>query len=365
MTSDIRRFAPLLAALLPIACSHTEALTSPPYGTQLPFDATPPARLTFNEASDRDPAWLPDGSGILYASQQPGRGDHDVCLAWLPPAGGRQVRITCDQVSGSPDSTDAVESPAPAVDGRLAFVSASSGVGAVNPVHEAIAVAPALDGRNREEVRALPYTVPGQPAHTHAGQLRWLAPDRLIYLGQTVRYYSLCPDCPTDTLVTGLGVAVLTLGSSLPEVLPGTANASGVAPGPDGDEVFYTLGGDSRVFRRSLASGEVTTAHDFGPAGIARDVHVAGHRLVAVVGGRVSFGTDPLLGPTQFDSGGVVHVVDLDSGDDVALEGLALFRRPVLSPAGDRIAAEGFPVTVIGTDTTVSRSGDLYLFGSP
>ena len=55
-------------------------------------------------------------------------------------------------------------------------------------------------------------------------------------------------------------------------------------------------------------------AHDFGPAGIARDVHVAGGRLTAVVGGRVMFSLDPSSARCSGTAGGVVHVVDLASG---------------------------------------------------
>jgi hypothetical protein len=141
------------------------------------------------------------------------------------------------------------------------------------------------------------------------------------------------------------------------------------------DEIYYTLGGDSRVFRRVLSSGEISIVHDFGSAGIARDVHVAGGRLTAIVGGRVAFSGDPGLGPTQWDSAGIVHVVDLSSGADVALDGPGLFRRPALAPAGDRLVAEGYPLIIQDVfdpntqihhaDTTVGRAGDLYLFVVP
>jgi len=100
-------------------------------------------------------------------------------------------------------------------------------------------------------------------------------------------------------------------------------------------------------------------------------VHVAGGHLAAIVGGRVAFSVDPELGPTQWDSGCIVHVVDLASGADVALPGPGLFRRPALAPTGDRVVAEGYPLIVIShpdspvKDTLVSRAGDLYLFGLP
>ena len=183
--------------------------------------------------------------------------------------------------------------------------------------------------------------------------------------------------CETDTIATGLWVALLDVSAPgmPPAAVPGTDFASGVSPGASEDEIYYTLGGDTRVFRRVLSSGDVSVAHDFGPAGIARDVDVAGGRLTAIVGGRVAFSVDPTLGPTQWDSGGMVHVVELSSGTDVVLPGPGLFRRPALSPAGDRIVAEGYPVRTAQvidpatqqetTVTTVGRAGDLYLFDTP
>jgi hypothetical protein len=88
--------------------------------------------------------------------------------------------------------------------------------------------------------------------------------------------------------------------------------------------------------------------------------------MAAVVGGRVTYGIDPLFGPTQWDSGGVVHVVDLQSGADVTLDGPGLFRRPQLSPSGAGLVVEVYPLILSGDNppaTVVSRRSDLYLYG--
>ncbi len=81
------------------------------------------------------------------------------------------------------------------------------------------------------------------------------------------------------------------------------------------------------------------------------------------------------MGLTQWDSGGIVHVVDLASGAGVALSAPGMLRRPVLAPAGDRVVTEGYPLilqsafdpvtNIRRVDTTVSRAGDLYLFTTP
>ena len=108
-------------------CGHTEPFTPPPYGTDAPFDPTPPQRLTYNEAADRAPSWLPDGSGLLYSSQQTTRLDDDLCAALLPPTGGTQRDLWCDVPSGAAQ-TDAIEFPAVGADGQLAFVEATGPV---------------------------------------------------------------------------------------------------------------------------------------------------------------------------------------------------------------------------------------------
>jgi hypothetical protein len=353
------------------ACGHTDPFASPPYGTDAPFDPAPPVRLTFNPLADRGGVWLPDGSGILYSAQQIGRTDHDVCLALLSPTGGRQRALICDLSVDGVDSTNAIESAAPAADGRLAFVEASTSIGATAPLTEGIAIAPTLDPRGATVVQRIPYAVPGEPTHNHVSALRWIDPTTLAILGGSVAISADCFQCPPDTLVANLKVVTLdAAGGSGPAAVPGTDFASGVSPGSTEDEIYYTVGGDSRVLRRTLSTGTVDVAYDFGASGIARDVQVVGGRLTAVVGGRVAFVVNPVLGPTQRDSGGVVHVVDLATGADQSLGNpVLLFRRPALSPDGTHVVAEGYPLVIVSSgdiaDTTVSRSGDLYLLSVP
>ncbi len=93
---DLYHLALAGGALLALACGHTDPFSTPPYGTNQPFDATPPVRVTLNTGPDRGASWLPDESGILYSAGQPNRADSDVCLAELPPDGGTQHRLVCD-----------------------------------------------------------------------------------------------------------------------------------------------------------------------------------------------------------------------------------------------------------------------------
>jgi WD40 repeat protein len=361
--------AGLLALAMVMGCGHTEPFTTAPTGSNQPFDPTPPIRLTFNRAPDRDGAWLPDGSAILYSTQPAGRPDHDICLAVLPPGGGRQRSLTCDAFSSPGALTDAIESPAPAPDGRLAFFAATGSVGAALPNVQALALASVIDPATRRSLLSIPYAIPGGRVHGGISQLRWLGSNRLLYLGEAVVAQRACASCALDTIRTGQDAVWLAVDATgaLPQAIPGTDYASGVSPGSNEDEVYYTLGGDTRVYRRILSSGTVSVAHDFGSAGIVRDVHVVGTRMAAVVGGRVVFAVDPSLGPTQWDSGGTLHLVDLQNGSDSNLDGPGLFRRPQLSPSGTAIVAEVYPLISdpVTDSVTVSRNGDLYLFGQP
>ncbi len=361
-----------LLLLASIGCGHTEPFSTTPPGADQPFDVGPPARLTLNQGPDRGAAWLPDGSGIVYSTQQLGRRDRDVCLALIPPTGGTQRQLTCDLTPTSIDSNDAIESPSPTADRRLAFVSRSSRINAITPNSGSIDLGFLGNPSSRTPLQPLPYTIPGGQPHNGASQLRWLSSDRLIYLGERLDYRLRCERCVEwDTMTTGLeamSIDVSQPGSS-PQPIPGTSNASGIAVGAGADEVYYTLAGDARVYRQSLSTGAVAVAYDFGAAGIARDVHVVGNRLAAVVGGRITYGISPAFGPTVWDSGGVLHLVDFEAGTDVLLEGPGLFRRPQISPSGSALVVEVYPLIITGppiaTDTTVSRNGDLYLFGVP
>ncbi|MGE5145082.1 MAG: hypothetical protein ACM3OA_16745, partial [Acidobacteriota bacterium] len=80
-----------------------------------------------------------------------------------------------------------------------------------------------------------------------------------------------------------------------------------------------------------------------------------GGRMLAVVGGNVSFIPDSITGGIQRDSGGTIVLVDPNSGSETPLALGSLFRHPALSPDGKRIVAEAY----------VGRSTDLWLLETP
>jgi hypothetical protein len=364
--------ARLLAITATLGCGHTEPFSAPHFDRNQPFEPGPPVRLTLNRGPDRRPAWLPDASGILYSTQLVGTRESDVCLGRLPASGGSQQQLTCALTSNSINLTDALESAAPATDGRLAFLAATSNIGAGGPDAQSIALATVGDPATRQSLQSVPYSIPGGRLHTGVSQIRWLGPNRLVFLGEAVTVLRPCQGCPLDTLRSGLDAVWLNVDGTpvTLHAIAGTDYASGVSPGASEDEVYYTLNGDARVYREQLSTGTATVVHDFGAAGFARDVHVVGDRMAAVVGGRVRFAVDPSLGPTQWDSGGVVHVVNLQDGSDMILDapGAGLSRRPQLSPSGSAVVAEVYPLIIadlVPPDTVVSKVGDLFSYGQP
>ena len=372
MTFGHNESARLLALVAALGCGHTEPFSAPPFDRDQPFDLIPPVRLTLNRGPDLQPAWLPDGSAILYSTQLVGIRGNDVCLARLPATGGSQRQLSCALTPNSINLTDALESAAPAADGRLAYIAATSSIGAVVPDSQSIVLGSVSDPVTRQQLHSVPYTIPGGRLHLGVSQIHWLGPNRLVFLGEAVTVRKPCKFCPPDTLRSGLDAVWLNVDGTpvTLHAIAGTDYASGVSPGASEDEVYYTLNGDARVYRKQLSTGDVTVAHDFGPAGFARDVHVVGTRMAVVVGGRVAFTVDSSLGPTQWDSGGVAHVVNLQDGTDMSVDGPGLLRRPQLSPSGTGIVAEVYPLNIVrfldGTaDTTVNKVGDLYSFGQP
>lgn len=291
MCGRVRRFAALVGLVWLLGCEHSEPFGSKGFDSDQPFNSSPPIQLTLNRGPDRRAAWLRDGSGILYSTQLSGRPDNDVCLGELPPGGGRQRALTCDLSPTGPQLTEALESAAPFDDGRLGFVAATSPPGAITPNQQVLAIGRVDEPATLTELFPIPYTIPGRRTHGGLSQLNWLGPDQLVYLGEAVNPFAPCPSCELDTLRSGLDAVWVSLanGTATRQVIPGSDNASGVSPGGSPDEVYYTLAGDTRVYRQLLSSGAVAQVHDFGPAGVARDVHVMGTQLAAVVGGRVHF----------------------------------------------------------------------------
>ena len=365
-TYMLRKPRPASCCLLLVlfGCGHSEPFPPAGGGAEVPFDPSPPIRLTYSTADDRAPAWRPDGSGLLYVFERVDHPDGDRCLGELPPLGGARRLEKCISGDVAHDSVNAFEAAAFGAGGALAWVEQLGLRGTSSILRGSIRSGTLLSADRGTVVQTLPYVAPDGRAHATATHLNWLDSATLVYVGADIALTSSCPVCRLDTLILVRDVMMLDRSAATPllAIVPGTSTATSVWPSADGTMLYYTLGGDSRIQQRVLASGAVTTRFDFGALGIARDVVVRDSTLVAVVGGAVTWAPEPTLPSqelVQRDGGGVLYHVNLNSGAATALNNLSLLvRHPALAPDGRRIAAE-VRTPSQGTPT------DLYLFDVP
>ena len=352
------------AAAVLASCEHARPFGAADLGPNAPFSTAFPRQLTFDAGGDLAPGWLPDAAGIIYSFQRYDRPDGDRCLAVLPPEGGHVVRTICHGSLLDADSTNSLWSPAVGPGGVLAYLREGSAPGAPAPVSRELVVATLGDPDPGRVIRTFPYVAPDGTLHATATHLTWVDAETLVYVAQTVLY--TFPPSALDTILTPVEIVEISLagGSVALSVLPGTAGATSVAADAAG-AIYYTLLGDSRIYRLDPGAGAGSVVYDFGSTGAALDVVVAGGRLFAVAGPQ-----------TAAQKGGDLFLVDPAAGTAqlVAEPPEVWFRRPAASPSGTRVAAEGYALTFRAriptdtlnpVDTIVSRSAHLYLLAAP
>lgn len=355
-------------------CTHDAPFVATGPGIRPPLDSGLEVRITFNPGVDRSPAWLPASDAFLYTAQQVDRDDEDRCLVQQPGAGGGITRIMCHRTPSSADSLDIWENAAVGPTGGLAFVWSTTpgGFGSRTPYWQGFVVGTLDHPEPVRVLKTLPYLAPSGAGHENISHVSWLDATTLVYLGERVAQIN------DDTIRTGIEIARMDLQTTPPTltIVPETDSASSVVA-VGADTIYYTRNGDTQVYRRVLSTGAVQAVVSFGGE-IARDVQVAGARLVAVVGGKVDFRFDSAAGPTQADRGGYLHLVNLQTGVDSVLPpppgGLVWYRHPALAPDGRRVVAEGRNVALIdryvegvfiGTDTIIDPGIDLWRLDLP
>lgn len=330
-----------VALALLAACDHAQPFGAADLGPNQPFSATFPRQLTFSVLGDVQPAWLADGSGIIY-SFATGEPDKDRCLGILPADGGRRVDDICHRPVRDADSTNALWDPAVGPGGVLAYLRESSvaALGAVAPSSRELVVATLADPDPGRVVLRLPYIAPDGQVHDDASDLHWLSDRALVYLAEHLTYSF--PPYPTDTVYTPLEIVRVDLvgDSSTLTVVPGTTNATSVAADSDGT-IYYTLAGDSSVYRLAPGAPAAEVVYDFGSAGAATDVQVRGGVLIA-------------------SAGGVLYLVNLGTmtSTPVAVPANRDVSVPALSPSGLRLVVQAQPT---GSDAPP----DLWLLEVP
>ena len=335
--------------LLLAACSHSEPFTAPDEPLDVPLSPGVPLRLTYADGDPTAPTWTHDGDSVLYSYTRRGGGflvEEERCLAVLPVTGGTIGREICSRSVFATQSADVFDLPALSPGGQLAFLHdgqpAAGGTAA-----EALLAAPFATPSAYTVIRSFPFQ--GDVFYVGLAFPRWVDESRIVGIGIAEEQIPpVCDQCPPTLIRYGHSILIgdaTAPGSMAP--LAGSELATSVAPGETSDVIYYTLGNDSRIYRRSLSTGETTVAHDFGAPAIARDVHFAAGRLVAVVGGSVLLHDDELGTRQSVSLGGNLHVVTPGGTEAVVSTAQPMwFRRPALSPDGSGIVAEGATLTI-------------------
>jgi hypothetical protein len=330
----------LFSLLLLSGCNHVEPAVESTGGLGQPFQAGDPLRLTYSDGYDGNPSFIGSTGRILYAF------DRDLtpsglpkgCVGDLPASGGSRGWEICDASVQRQDSSTVTRWPALRSDGMAAFVRQRWSPLGLAPYYSDLVIQRTDIGAAPTKVIPIPFSLAGK-SHQGISHLQWLDHDHLVWLGLGVIRSA------NDNVESGSEIDIETIADTIAGLtaVPGTTYASSVEVGGNGDTLYYTLNGDSLVYRRTLSTGAVDTVFDFGNLGIARDVRIEGQRLVAVVGGAVSFIPHPTLVMAQYDSGGPVYVVDLPAGvPTLVTQAYDRYRFPALSRDGSVVVAQQF-----------------------
>ncbi len=336
------RVAPLLAVVV-AACGHGDAwvFTAAPLGA--PLAGGEATRMTYNTGDDLDPSWFPDGRTFIYTAERRDRRDRDRCLAVMAVAGGTTQAMVCQRAGASDDSLDVMQIGTPGPDGRTAFLYSTYDLFTFSSYETRQLVVAGLDAPLVPEARKaiFPLQPNGGYAHDGIGEIAWRSPTELVYLATLPHYPQPCKTCRPDT-ATPVQVVTADIGgdTAIVTAVPNTVYATSFAL-QGTDTLFFTLLGDGRIFRRVLSTGAETLVRDFGLGVIARGVQVAGSRMLAIVGGFATVELLPGMGYVQYDDGGPIRLIDLQTGADTTVSaGGRLYRYPALSPDGRTVLAE-------------------------
>jgi WD40-like Beta Propeller Repeat len=307
---------PLMGLLLVgAACEHAQPFGVPYTEPNAPYDSAFPRRLTFNPANDEAPAWLPDGSGIIYSYQMP-QPDSEQCLGILPAGGGHLTWSACPLTPPlATDSTRVLTQPAVGPAGVLVYLREHKLLSEREFTFKDLVVATLGNPTPGRVVLSLAYWAPDSLLHVAVKYLQWLSAQTLVWVA-VVDTNAGPPPVPSEIVRFDLSTAPASM-----TVLGGTGGASSVAA-DSGGALYYTVRGDSRVYR--YRDGEPPdTVYDFGAAGTPIDVQVRGNVLVADVNGglyRVDLGSKSVAPMATPDSMPVSDAVLSPSGTRVVVQ---------------------------------------------
>lgn len=320
------------------ACAHSEPPTAPSWAPDTAFVPSAPLRLTYGGGTT--PQWTPFSDRIEYAYGRDRHPDNMVawCVGDLPSAGGARTEEFCDTDPVAADtSTLRTEWPARSSDGQVLF--SAYRLNRFGAVYQRNLLLRDLRGSALNvPVLPIPFFGDGKP-QGGISHPAWLDHDHLVLVGRAVNRSI------KDDVNSGQEIFLVAPAQGVAGVapVPGTTWASSLDLSAGRDTLYYTIGGDSLVYSRVLATGAVDTVFNFGGLGIAREARVRQGRLVAVVGGSVTWVPHATFGMVQYDNGGPIYAVDLPAGTPVLVSRNAdRYRHPAIAPDGQHVVAEQF-----------------------
>ena len=221
---------------------------------------------------------------------------------------------------------DAFEWPAVRSDGRLAYQHAVWETTSLTPLARSLVLATLDRWDDARVLLDFPHTGGSGPSSTVDGarDFVWLDDTSLLFVRERMTVALNPLTGRIDTTVSAIDAERLDFGgnAAVVTVVPGTAGATSVTVNDSATAIYYTLGGDTVVYRRRLATAVVDTVYAFAAGHAATDVQVRGTRLVAIVAGDL-------------------HVVDLQARTDVVIPGPGVaFAHPALSADGRTVVLE-------------------------
>ncbi len=217
------------AVVLSVGCAHSTPCCDAITGSEGPFAAAEPTRLTFAAGANRWPAFSWDDRSISYRYQR-GTGDRDLCAGLLPARGGQRIGDACAGELTEAGRTDVFMSLTPLVGDVVAFTRHSSTLGAVAPqagglyvgrlgaIGEARLVMPLLTTPPGGSVR---YDFLMSPARTGPDQIIALAGQFIV--GARVEFG------PIDTVFHGKEIVKIDLDGTIAAITPLSSAEGAVA----------------------------------------------------------------------------------------------------------------------------------------
>jgi hypothetical protein len=319
----MRAVLALALAIALSACEHSEPFAVRAPGVLGPAGSTLPLQLTFNVGPDQMPAVTPES--IVYSTLDPDRADGDRCFGYVPLSGGTRFRTTCIGGPFADDRQDALLQPAPAPDGRIAFVRARDPVGSRSVGGQRLQVAHPDDIENPQLDLSILFTLPDGRRLLGVRELQWTAAGVLRFVAG---HEFLDTSDGVDTVFVPLALATVDPDVGTFRQVGGSDDAFTHAEAPGGAIWFLRTDDPHHLRLLEPATGVVSAVGSFAAA--VTTIGVVDGQPVGVANGTVDGSPratlewlDPITGATTGSlivSGRVRAVVGVPNSRRVVLE---------------------------------------------